>query len=108
MSPPAKAASITPSDDYLDGESLNFYSTTKTTQNAPDDWLNASEKRKRNILLPSSSLEEEDADDDIYQLTREDESMHEEMWLEIMEIVATFGTIAVSYTHLTLPTILLV
>lgn len=94
MSPPAKAASITPSDDYLDGESLNFYSTTKTTpKNAPDDWLNASEKRKRNILLPSSSLEEEDADDDIYQLTREDESVHEEMWLEIMEIVATFGTI---------------
>lgn len=93
MSPPAKAASISPSDDYLDGESLNFYSTTKTTKNSPDDWLNASEKRKRNILLPSSSLEEEDADDDIYQLTREDESMHEEMWLEIMEIVATFGTI---------------
>ena len=93
MSPPAKAASITPSDDYLDGERLNFYSTTKTTKNAPDDWLNASEKRKRNILLPSSSLEEEDADDDIYQLTREDESVHEEMWLEIMEIVATFGTI---------------
>ena len=93
MSPPAKAASITPSDDYLDGESLNFYSTTKTTKNSPDDWLNASEKRKRNILLPSSSLEEEDADDDIYQLTREDESVHEEMWLEIMEIVATFGTI---------------
>jgi len=93
MSPPAKAASITPSDDYLDGESLNFYSTTKTTKNAPDDWLNASEKGKRNILLPSSSLEEEDADDDIYQLTREDESVHEEMWLEIMEIVATFGTI---------------
>jgi hypothetical protein len=93
MSPPAKAASITPSDDYLDGERLNFYATTKTTKNAPDDWLNASEKRKRNILLPSSSLEEEDADDDIYQLTREDESVHEEMWLEIMEIVATFGTI---------------
>ena len=94
MSPPAKAASITPSDDYLDGERLNFYSTTKTTtKNSSDDWLNASEKRKRNILLPSSSLEEEDADDDIYQLTREDESMHEEMWLEIMEIVATFGTI---------------
>ena len=38
-------------------------------------------------------MEEEDADDDIYQLTREDESVHEEMWLEIMEIVATFGTI---------------
>ena len=80
-----KAASITPSDDYLDGKGVD-------ANYAAHDWLNASEKRKKNILFPSSSLDE-DADDDIYQLTREDESVHEEMWLEIMEIVATFGTI---------------
>ena len=48
------------------------------------------EKRKKNILLVSS---DEDADDDMYQLTKEDESLNEEMWLEIMEILATFGTI---------------
>ena len=78
-----KAASITPSDDYLDGKGVD-------ANYAAHDWLNASEKRKKNILLVSS---DEDADDDMYQLTKEDESLNEEMWLEIMEILATFGTI---------------
>ena len=78
-----KAASITPSDDYLDGKGVD-------ANYAAHDWLNTSEKRKKNILLVSS---DEDADDDMYQLTKEDESLNEEMWLEIMEILATFGTI---------------
>ena len=77
-----KAASITPSDDYLDGKGVD-------ANYAAHDWLNTSEKRKKNILLVSS---DEDADDDMYQLTKEDESLNEEMWLEIMEILATFGT----------------
>jgi hypothetical protein len=89
----AKAASITPSDDYLDGESLdvNYYFKNASSTSNKDDWLNASEKRKRNVLLSSS--DDEDADDDMYQLSKEDEALHEEMWLEIMEILATFGTI---------------
>ena len=88
-----KAASITPSDDYLDGESLdvNYYFKKASSTSNKDDWLNASEKRKRNVLLSSS--DDEDADDDIYQLSKEDEALHEEMWLEIIEILATFGTI---------------
>ena len=39
-----KAASITPSDDYLDGKGVD-------AKYAAHDWLNASEKRKKNILL---------------------------------------------------------
>ena len=42
----------------------------------------------------------------MYQLTKEDESLNEEMWLEIMEILATFGTIGealASIGRLTLP-----
>ena len=78
-----KAASITPSDDFLNG------------QNPIESWLNKSEKikTKHNEEFEIDLANDSDDDDDDFKLTKEDESIMNEMWLEICELLATFGTI---------------